>query len=360
MDAQYKADERYLNPQSINVLPQMRRTFEKIDELADSIFRNGLIHPVTVAELSLDETRKYVEIINTVHESHVVVEDLVCSDGLYLILVSGERRMRAYRLLHTRAISGFDFIRSTVCPRMNLEDLIDLQGSENTNDPVKPEEEAIFYHRYYRFLHETKSGITVAEFARKVGRSSQVVTTALRFAKLPQYIQDCVFNRTLQYGIACELARLQAAGIEGELLKDWFIRSALHTQNVEAFRTTVKKYLTDLHSGQTSLVDMFVTESESEMRREQRRRSIEKNTSDMFYASNAYFLRLLYLFDQNLIGLEDSPFSMSGPLGVFEKQIELLKKLLPHLDALLNITEAQEVITESEQRIKKLQKRIHV
>lgn len=357
--AQYKADERYLDPRSINVLPQMRMTFEKIDELADSIFRNGLIHPITVAELNLDETRKYVEIINRVHESHVLVDNLICLNGLYLILVSGERRLRAYGLLHERSIDGFSLIRSTVCPQMNLEDLIDLQGSENTNDPVKPEEEAIFYHRYYRFLRETKNSITVAEFARKVGRSSQVVSTALRFAKLPRYIQDCVFNKTLQYGIACELARLQSAGIEDELLKDWFIRSALHTKNVEAFRLVVKKYLDDLHNGQTSLVDMFTTESESEMRKNQRRRSIEKNTSDMFYASNAYFLRLLYLFDQKLIGLEDSPFSMSGPLGVFEKQIELLEKLLPHLDALIETTRAQDVLKESRARINKLKKSIH-
>ena len=77
MDAKFKADERYLRLYYINILPQMRRTFDKIGELADSILRNGLIHPITVAELTREEAQKYLEIINQINNTHVSIEDLI-------------------------------------------------------------------------------------------------------------------------------------------------------------------------------------------------------------------------------------------------------------------------------------------
>ena len=162
-----KADERYLNIAHINVLPQMRRTFDGTQELAESIHRNGLIHPVTVAELNDKEARGHLNVINSVQKTHVRFSNLRPRNRKFLILVAGERRIRAHKYLQ-ELYGGYRIIRTTVCPKMSSEDLIALQGSENTNRSVRPEEEAIFYYRFYNYLKKVREKITLMEFGRMV------------------------------------------------------------------------------------------------------------------------------------------------------------------------------------------------
>lgn len=341
----------------INVLPQMRKTFDSIPELASNIEERGLIHPITVARLNASQAKQYLRFINKVHKKKIPLRELVTYRKSYHILIAGERRMRACKLLK------YNQIRSSICVGISAQEAIKIQGSENTNFPVPPEEEAVFYERFYKLLSlSSGKAISQAAFSVMVGRSPSVIRAALRFAELPDYIRNPVTKKLFPYGIAVELARAHEAGIQGEELKDLFIRAASGSFTVASFKKFIDSFLQDAQNNQMSLLTEFF--SEKMLQEEKllfRKKSIEKEISNYFHASGRYFLRVLHLFNSSLLGVENSPFSEKGPLESFKKHLGLLKLLLPHLDALASslAKEGRSVIRKSEERIKEIERYIY-
>ncbi len=333
----YLIRDGYIPLDKINVLPQMRQTFDGIEGLADDILEKGLIHAITIASLKEEKMRIYVKYVEQVFKKKIDINSLISYTGSYFILIAGERRLRACKTLDERRLYHQRFgnhkIKSTICVDISPEEAIKLQGSENMRDPIPPHEEAEFLDKYYRFLEKIEP-VTHASFARSVGRSSEVIRSALRFSKLPQFIHRAVRDHVLAYGCACELGRLYERGIRGKELRDWFISVIVKDYKVDEFQRIVRKHLIEKDSIQTSLLDSFFSlESEKEAKQEARRRSIDQKVSDAFHYQSRYFLKVLYLFEHGFLGLEDSPFSLLGPLRAFESLIRLVdEKVIPHLE----------------------------
>ena len=98
-------EELQIPLETINILPQPRKTFEKIDELANDILEKGLINPLLLARFNRENCEKYLKAINILWKKEIKkaikTENLNRNpdDNHYYILIAGERRLRAIKHL---------------------------------------------------------------------------------------------------------------------------------------------------------------------------------------------------------------------------------------------------------------------
>ena len=144
---------------------QPRKSFENksLKQLAQSIEEKGLISPITVKQIE----NKY-------------------------IIVAGERRFRAHKLLKKKRILAY------VIDAKSNKDIMYMALIENIQrEDLNPIEEA----KGYKYLQDNlKSSIT--EIAKTVGKSRPAVSNTLRLLKLPGQIQESILKGDINAGQA--------------------------------------------------------------------------------------------------------------------------------------------------------------
>ena len=144
---------------------QPRKNFEdkSLKQLAQSIKEKGLISPITVRKL----------------------------DNKYII-VAGERRFRAHKLLKKKRILAY------IIDANSNKDIMYMALIENIQrEDLNPIEEA----KGYKYLKDNlKSSIT--DIAKTVGKSRPAVSNALRLLKLPNEIQESILKGEINAGQA--------------------------------------------------------------------------------------------------------------------------------------------------------------
>jgi ParB family chromosome partitioning protein len=179
---------RYLDPEAM--VPnrfQPREAFqaESLEQLTDSIRRNGLLQPILVRPL----------------------------DGGYEI-IAGERRWRAAIQAGLKRIPA-------VVQSVTEDKALELALVENLQ---RQDLDAIEEARAFKLLTD-RFGLTQEEVASMVGRSRPAVANALRLLKLPADIQELIQSGTLTRGHARALLALEdpeeirklAAELQGDL-----------------------------------------------------------------------------------------------------------------------------------------------
>ena len=144
---------------------QPRKNFEdkSLKQLAQSIEEKGLISPITVKKV----------------------------DNKYII-VAGERRFRAHKLLNKKRILAY------VIDADSNKDVMYMALIENIQrEDLNPIEEA----KGYKYLQENLQS-SITEIAKTVGRSRPAVSNALRLLKLPSVIQDSILRNEINAGQA--------------------------------------------------------------------------------------------------------------------------------------------------------------
>ena len=342
----------------INVLPQPRRTFERIEELALDIAKKRILNPPTIARISRTSCLGYLKVINALWGSEFTTDTLkpAKKDGqeVFYILLAGERRLRACKfLLETGCAECRETydneppsncfrrhfptgkIEVRLCVNIPPLDALFLQLSENTHMRVPPHEEAYAYARLYKLLKGTNGNLTIAGFAREVGRSPETIKHAIQFCELPVSIRELVEDGQIPYGIAVEISRLHCAGVNEKELQWWATRSIVEQMTVPKCREAATNYLFNLQAGQISLMD-FITEAQiEESRRVHIRQTVQAHAILSIWGFIGYFEKVYALFEQGKIGKKDSPFSEGSPVRVFRKLIACLRLLLPHMRSLV-------------------------
>ncbi len=180
-----QTDNAYIDPQKrVNVVlrvpvknirpnpHQPRREFneERLEELASSIKKHGLIQPITVRYIG----EKRFE------------------------LISGERRLRATKL------AGLDELPAYV-REVDDEEIISFALIENIQrEDLNPMEVALGYQR---LIDEV--GHTQAEVAEKVGKNRSTVANMLRLLNLPPYVQAALRDEQISMGHARALLPIE-------------------------------------------------------------------------------------------------------------------------------------------------------
>ena len=162
-----------LDPRIIEPNPQQPRTTfqeEALEELADSIRRDGVQEPVLVRQVQ----------------------------GVYQ-LVSGERRVRASIMADKPTIPA-------ICRDVSDADMLKLGLIENIQ---REDLNAIELARGYQQLI-TEFEWTQEELAGQVGKKRATVTNTLRLLNLPSDVQRCVADQQISMGHARALLALDS------------------------------------------------------------------------------------------------------------------------------------------------------
>lgn len=208
----------YLPPQIIGVLQQVRTrmTRESLEDLASSIKAIGQQAAGIAIGLTEQEAEIYLREVNDLWGteyrlkdfSPVYIKELAVS--FYVFLIAGHRRLITVKELE---------IGSYLC-RLHLHvqfvDAFSLQFHENVHKEVPLDDEARFLTFMWRKQKSMDDRLSLAEFARRHGKTSDAVRRANRFTSLPISVQKLMlpseeYKKGVAFGILCELARLQEA-----------------------------------------------------------------------------------------------------------------------------------------------------
>lgn len=174
---------------------QPRTTFadEALQNLADSILKEGILQPLIVKSVS---------------------------EGRYE-LIAGERRLRAAKLAGLAEVP-------VIVRNVEEQKMLELALMENIQrEDLNPMEEA----RGYQVLNE-QFGLDQADIAERVGKSRESVTNALRLLKLPLAIQEDVAQDRMSSSHARALLALPSKE-EMLFFREKILRETLSVRDVE-------------------------------------------------------------------------------------------------------------------------------
>lgn len=192
---------------------QPRMSFDPIalEELKKSIISNGLIQPITVRR----------------------------TQGNRYELVSGERRLRAYKDI------GYKEIPAYIIKVDSDEIMLALALIENIQrEKLNPIEIGRAYKRLMDECHLTQEAI-----ADKVGKDRTTIANSIRLLKLPQKIQDCLIKEEISSGHARALIN-----IPNEQTQIYALEKILNDNlSVRKVEQLVKKLLIEDKPGKKSI-----------------------------------------------------------------------------------------------------------
>lgn len=183
---------------------QPRKEFneERLQELADSIKKHGLIQPITVRYIGEQRFE----------------------------LISGERRLRAAKMggveeipAYVREVDDDDIIAYALIENIQREQLNPIEVAQG----------------YERLIEECS--YTQQEVAQKVGKKRTTVTNMLRLLNLPDFIQAALRDKKISMGHARALITIDDEKVQKKIL-DKAIENGYSVRQVEeAVRSLNKK-----------------------------------------------------------------------------------------------------------------------
>ncbi len=349
-----KSQEVYVPIDVINILRQVRRTFDPNDirALAENICKWGLIDPVTLVSLTEALCQEYIDLTNRLHGSSYGIKDLVVAPGgQFIIMLSGERRLRAHRLIwqegcsvcqkeygvekpgncFARHLNGETWIKAHLYKNLSASDAVEIQLSGNSYIPPPDHEMVEIYTLQFRVKKEKNPKLTIAEFARSIGRSPSTISDYLKIFELPKEVFDFFSKGLISSSVAREIAFLRDNG-ERDLM--WWVRRAVISRlKVGDFRKQVRGHLINR---QQSMLEIFSKEAEKQSKKAYIKATVTKEIVEGLWGNIAYFKKILKMFEEGKLGRKDSPFSERSPVHLYREQVELMQQnVLPHIAGFL-------------------------
>ena len=181
---------------------QPRQEFDsvKIQELAESIKKHGVLSPILVREVGLDKFE----------------------------VIAGERRVRASK------IAGLKTIPSLVNQKEDQEALEAALIENLQREDLNPVEEARGYDRLRREFELTQD-----EIAKATGKARSTIANSMRMLSLSSKILDMISQGALEKGHAKILSGLDA--IKAEQLAEAISQKKLTVRQAEALLKPAKK-----------------------------------------------------------------------------------------------------------------------
>ena len=183
---------------------QPRQEFDdvKIQELADSIRKHGVLSPILVREVGLDRFE----------------------------VIAGERRVRASK------IAGLKTIPSLINQKEDQEALEAALIENLQREDLNPVEEARGYDRLKR-----EFDLTQDEIAKATGKARSTVANSMRILSLSSKILDMISQGALERGHAKILSSLETT--KAEQLAETISQKKLTVRQTEAILRPTKKIL---------------------------------------------------------------------------------------------------------------------
>ena len=304
----------------LNVVSQMRQLYETepLEELSASIDLHGLMHQLTVAELTPEQCVDYLEGVNKVWKSDHGIDELAVNQaGNYYIVIAGHRRHLAIGKLiedHGWEPDGIAII-SNVHEDILAFEALKLQLSENVMAQPKPYEFAYAVRELYEVGLLEGRFSSVAAFARELEFKEDKVRNAVRYCMLPGRVRQLVERSSLSYSASLELVPLLQAYLEREDPSDVIdeevftvaVKGMLNNWNQAETRKMVIARISALRDGQADLQDLFEATFEEESRRRILQAQAERRSVIKEFSTNALggLSHLLRLSEEGILGKRD-------------------------------------------------------
>lgn len=344
---------------ALNTLSQVRQTMGEDDlrELAESILAQGQYAPGVVVALTPTEVASYVAEINEwsgkVHQVHWLTKIILDGEEFYLVVVAGHRRLQACKiaaqLLESGQYTSDRFTGEYLCDihfGLSVDQALAVQFHENRHQPVPIHEEVAAAWRTWRFLRKRNPRLTIAAFAKTIGRTSSWVRNMLRFCELPESVQQLIqpngYSSRVSYQLLVQHARLlEAERRYGNEYSEQEVHAAIMRLLVD--RVPAKKYakivssrLRDLDEGQGDF--LFGTTHD----RRPLRKVALPHLIQGAHAVVGYWQLLEKLLESGAFGdfspyepltseRELAEFSPHSPINLLLKIVDQMEDLLPHL-----------------------------
>ena len=179
---------------------QPRKKFFNIEELAVSIAKNGLLQPITVAQI----------------------------DGKSYI-VAGERRQRALKLLATEN-EDFSSAEVLVIKGLTLDDLKILALVENIQ-----REDMTMLETANAYKELELDGNSLSDIAETVGKGKTTIHRYLKIAKQPKEIQVAIENADIQSPNKIEMIIDSKLSVEDKVAQILKIGEGVKVSQIESF-----------------------------------------------------------------------------------------------------------------------------
>src|SRR3989344_6358153 len=371
-----------LNLDSINTVTQHRRIFLANDTqaLADNICQYGLLDPLITASFFSNSAQEYIELINTFYKTAHHLSELRRADNEhYQIVLSGERRLRAHLLIlengcslcreqygqeemgscyrrHFGKIKKPKKIEAHIYHDLSAIEAMDIQLSGNSYVMPKEQEMIESYALQYFVKKKIDPKLTIAQFARSVGKAPETMRGYLKVHALPDAIYNYYQQGLISYGIALELAFLKDQGENN--IDFWAMRAIVGRLKVDDFHKRIREHLRNRNQ---TVLEIFGEKSEKAAKKLFIRKTVAKEMIADLHAGNVYWKKVLCLFEEGKLGKNDSPFSEESPVHLYRKQMELTKNnILPHLAKFLpkkSLREIEKTLARVELTLTKMENR---
>ena len=136
------------------------------------------------------DKKSLVELASSIKEKGVITPITVKTDGNGYILIAGERRLRASKLIKKREIPGY-IIELTNDSEMMEVALIENIQRENLNSIEESEAFAV---------SQGKFNLSQSKIALAVGKSRSTITNALRLLQLPIQVKKSISDNRISAG----------------------------------------------------------------------------------------------------------------------------------------------------------------
>ncbi len=349
-------------PWTITAVSQWRKQFANIDVLANDIAARGLINPLVVAVWNRVACERYVAAVNLLWGTSHSVDDLPAVEGLgetrYLVLIAGERRLRACRRLWEQGCGacrevygeetpGTCFMRHLpdgikVDERLGLTpyEALSLQYAENSYEPPNSDEQAVGYRLYFELLRVVRPELSVAEFGRVVGRKATILRQMLRYCELPESVRSLVRDGQMPYTTALLFDRYADLMFDGAELAYWLKVAIDDDLTSRRLAERMSRGRKDLHTAQNGL---FAGTALGVMQERRHRAVFDATIAKFLTRLEGFLSRAVRQYENGGLGKPYSPFAewsvVRAVLGIYA----LLTLLVPHVSAAMTKRQRHEM-----------------
>lgn len=349
-------------PWMVTPVSQWRKQFVNIGVLANDIAERGLINPLVVAVWTRQECERYIAAVNllwgTSHTIHDLPSTSAEGEERFLVLIAGERRLRACRRLWDhgcdKCLKEYGEEAPGACFKRHLPDgikvderlgltpyeALSLQYAENSYEPPNYDEQAVGYKLYYELLRVIRPELSVAEYSRIVGRKAGLLRQMLRYCDLPESVRSLVRDGQMPYTTALLFDRYVDIMFSDAELEYWLKVATEESPTSKVLAERMSRARKDLKVAQTGL---FATTT-LEVLQERRHRAIFDATIARFLQRMEGFLsRAVTQYEHDGLGQPHSPFAEWSVIRSVLYIYSLLTILVPHISRSMTRRQREEM-----------------
>ena len=200
------------------------------------------------------DKKSLVELASSIKEKGVITPITVKTDGNGYILIAGERRLRASKLIKKREIPGY-IIELTNDSEMMEVALIENIQRENLNSIEESEAFAVL---------QGKFDLSQSKIALAVGKSRSTITNALRLLQLPIQVKKSISDNRISAGHGRAILAMKT---ESRMLTLWkmIIEQNLSVRAAEAQVKDKTKKISKKHKTKIKPKDASLRKLEDEL-----------------------------------------------------------------------------------------------